>query len=93
MTRLAEFAPYNPNAVASRLEEFEGKEVMVLDFRLVDGQYGEFAFMDIMPEDGKVVTVITGAKAVLEALKGAKAAMALPCPARFVRKGRKWIIE
>lgn len=93
MTRLAEFLPYNINATASRLDDVAGKEVMVTDFRLEEGQYGEYAFVDLVGEDGQMVTVITGASAVLEALKAAKDAMALPCPAKFVRKGRKWIIE
>lgn len=93
MTRLAEFAPYNPNALAGKLDDVAGKEVMVVDFRLAEGQFGEYAFVDLVQKDGQMVTVMTGAKAVLEALKAAKAADALPCEAVFVRKGRKWTIE
>jgi hypothetical protein len=93
MARLADFAPYNPNAKAARLEDVEGQEVMVTDFRLVDGNYGEYAFVDMVKEDGTALTVITGARAILEALKAAKAAQALPLPAKFVRKKRAWTIE
>lgn len=91
--RLADFAPYNPNALAARLEDIAGQEVMVTDFRLQDGQFGEYVFLDVILQDGSMKTVITGAKAVVEALKGAKAANALPCPAVFVKSKRAWIVQ
>ncbi|MEM3549362.1 MAG: hypothetical protein QXJ23_10210 [Thermofilum sp.] len=91
--RLADFAPFNPNAQAGRLDDIAGQEVMVADFRLQDGEFGEYAFVDVILQDGSMKTVITGAKAVLEALKGAKAANALPCPAVFVKAKRAWTVQ
>lgn len=93
MTRLADFVPKPKESTAIRLEDLAGKEVMVVDFRVVEGKFGEFAFVDVMDEAGKVYTFISGARLILAALKAAREENALPCPAVFQKNGRYWTVR
>lgn len=93
MTRLSEYGTQGLRQPAERLEDIQGQEVTVLDFRLASGQFGEYAFVDVVDELGNEHTVITGSFYVLDALKDAKAKNALPCQAKFVKSGRAWTIE
>lgn len=93
MARLADFTTYNPNAMAVRLEDIADEEVDVVGFRLQNGAFGEYVFMDVVRKDGTMLTVLTGARAIVEALKKADEADAFPLPAKFVKFKRAWGIE
>ena len=93
MGRLTDYLPITASQQALRLDDILGQEVTVVDFRLATGSYGEYAFVDVGVPDRGTVSVMTGAAFVISALKAAKAANALPIPAKFVKRGRTWIVE
>lgn len=92
MNRLANYLPKTITKHSQSLEAVEGQELTLLGFRLVDGNYGPYAFIDAKDENGNSVIVRTGAFYVLQALEEAKNQNAFPCQAKFVRSGRTWII-
>jgi len=93
MARLADYLPATASQQALRLDDIVDKEVTVIDFRLATGSYGEYAFVDVAIPGKGTVPVITGATFVISALKAAKEANVLPIPAKFVKRGRTWIVK
>jgi len=93
MGRLSEFGTLDRSGRALRLDDIAGQEVTVCSFRLVEGQFGEYAFMDCTNEKDELLHVVTGAMFVLDALKDAQAKGALPINAMFVKSGRSWMIK
>ena len=93
MARLADYGIRDRDAVTLRLEDLEGEEVKIMGAEIRDGNWGDFAVMDVMKEDAEVVTVVTGAIFVIDALKDATVKKAFPLDARFFKRGRTWIFE
>jgi len=91
--RLAQYGTIDRNAIAERLDDIADREVTILGFRVAEGDFGEYAFVDITDESGEKHTVMTGASFVLDALKDAQAKKAFPLNARFTKKGRTWVFE
>lgn len=93
MARLADFYKVPEYAPSKRLEDIGDQEVTVLAVRFRQGGWGEYAFVDVKLPDESVVSIITGASLVLEALHNAISANALPLPAVFTKQGRMWFIK
>lgn len=93
MPRLAEYGLRDRDAVTLRLEDIVGLEVKIMGADFREGNWGDFAVMDVMNPDSEVVTVVTGAIFVIDALKDATAKKAFPLDARFMKRGRTWIFE
>jgi hypothetical protein len=93
MARLSEFGTIDRSMRGKRLEDVAGIELVITDFRLTKGSFGEYAFVDCQDVDGEKFTLVTGATFVLDALKDAKTKNALPVTAKFVKSGRAWMFE
>lgn len=74
------------------LEDVEGQDLLIMDFDLRQGQNGEYAIIACHDASNEDFVVVTGANAVLDALKRAKDY--LPLPGKFIRqrsqKGRRY---
>lgn len=93
MPRLADFyneAAYPPHRL---LEDIADQDVTVLGARFQEGTWGDYAIVGVRLQDKSVVSVVTGASIVMEALHNAISANALPLPAIFTKQGRRWVIE
>lgn len=93
MARLLDHAHKQAEGVPLRLEDIEGEEVTVTSVEFSSGNFGPYMTMEVVNEDGEVLDVMTGAKLVVDAIENAVEADALPCEAKFVRRGRTWLIE
>jgi hypothetical protein len=93
MARLSEYGTIDRSTRGKRLEDVAGIELVITDFRLAKGSFGEYAFVDCQDVGGEKFTLVTGATFVLDALKDAKAKGGLPVSAKFVKSGRAWVFE
>ena len=93
MGRLSEYGTLDRTERALRLDEIADQDVTITDFRLAEGDFGEYAFINVTTETGENVTVITGGMFVIDALKDAKAQKAFPLQAKFHRSGRAWVFD
>ena len=93
MARLVDHALKQAEGVPLRLENIEGQEVTIQSVEFSSGSFGPYMTMQVIVEGGEVLDVMTGAKLVLDAIENAVDADALPCEAKFVRRGRTWLVE
>jgi len=93
MGRLLDHAHKQAEGVPLRLPDIEGQEVTVQSVEFNAGTYGPYMVMQVIVEGGEVVEVMTGAKLILDAIENAVEADALPCEAKFFRRGNAWLIE
>jgi len=71
------------------LKEVLDQEMVIKDFRIFRGQYGDYAVILCMDENTQEeFTVGTGGIAVLDKLKRLKQMKALPCLVKIVKKKR-----
>ena len=76
-----------------KMSDIMGVPVIVVDFELAEGDYGEFAWLTVLTEDEDRKKVRCGGTFILEALKEAKEAGALPVSATFILRGKAWVVE
>lgn len=93
MARLVDHALKQAEGVPLRLEDIEGQEVTVTDVMFTSGAFGPYMTMTVVNAEGEALDVMTGAKLVVDAMENAVDADALPCEAKFVRRGRTWLVE
>ena len=93
MPRLVDHALKQAEGVPLRLPDIEGQEVTVTAVEFNAGSFGPYMTMTVVNKDGEIMEVMTGAKLVLDAIENAVEADALPCEARFFRRGNAWLIE
>ena len=93
MARLANYGTMNRDMETKRLEDIEGKEVVIQGAKTAPGKWGDYVLMEVVDPSGEVLTIITGAQFVVDAVKDALAKKELPLNAKFFRKGRTWLFE
>ena len=93
MGQLLNHAHKQAEGVPLRLENIEGQAVTITAVEFSSGSFGAYLTMMVVDGEGEVLDVMTGAKLVVDALENAVETEALPCEAKFVRRGRTWIIE
>ena len=93
MSRLVDHALKQAEGVPLRLEDIEGQDVTVTAVEFTSGSFGPYMTMTVVNKDGEALDVMTGAKLVVDAMENAVEADALPCDAKFVRRGRTWLVE
>ena len=91
--RLLDFAEKQAANKTPRIDDIAGNPVIVQACALGTGSMGDYADMDVLTEDGEILTVRTWASLVVDALARAQEADAFPLPATFKKRGRPWIIE
>lgn len=72
-----------------RLEDIEGRDVVITEVEWFEGDYGQYCIMTIVDGDD-TSRVRTGAMLVVDALADAEANGAFPLAVRFKRRGRTW---
>jgi len=93
MARLLDHAVKQAEGVPLRLGDIEGQEVVVQSVVFASGSFGPYMTMTVVNKDGEILDVMTGAKLVVDAIENAVDADALPCEAKFFRRGNAWLIE
>jgi len=93
MPRLADYGTKDRDAVTLRLEDLGADEVIIQGCDIRQGNWGDFAVLDVLKDTGELVTVITGSLFVLDALKDAIKEEAFPVSVKFFKKGRTWLFE
>ncbi len=93
MKRLSDYRTIDPSERGKSLDTILNAEVTVKDFRLTKGQFGNYAFIDIVTANGEPMTVTTGGIYVMDALVHAKEEEAFPLKATFKKEGRSYIVE
>ena len=93
MARLVDHAHKQAEGVPLRLENIEGLEVTVTEVEFTSGNFGPYMTMKVVNAEGEILDVMTGATLVLDAMENAVDVDALPCEAKFVRRGRTWLVE
>jgi len=92
MAQLLNHALKQAEGVPLRLEAIEGQSVTITGVEFSSGSFGSYLTMTVVDENGEALDVMT-AKLVVDALEHAVEDEALPCEAKFVRRGRTWLIE
>ena len=93
MPRLTDYGSRDRDAVTLRLEDLGKEDVQIMNGDIRAGNWGDFAVLDCMKEGGEIVTVVTGALFVVDALKDVIEQQAFPVTAKFAKRGRTWIFE
>ena len=93
MGQLLNHALKQAEGVPLRLENIEGQAVTITSVEFSSGSFGAYLTMTVISGNGEALDVMTGAKLVVDALENAVENEALPCEAKFVRRGRTWLIE
>ena len=93
MRRLAEYLPPEASLRYHRIDDIAGQEITITGVEFRDGNFGQYAVIRAHDGQGKPVVVATGAKVVLAALLAVKEQGGFPVAARFVRDGRRWVVE
>jgi len=93
MGQLLSHAFKQAEGVPLRLENIEGQAVTITAVEFSSGAFGAYLTMTVVDNDGEALDVMTGAKLVVDALENAVEMASLPCEAKFVRRGRTWLIE
>ena len=93
MARLVDHAVKQAEGVPLRLDNIEGQEVVVQSVEFSSGSFGAYMTMKVVVEGGEVLDIMTGEKLVVDAIENAVDADDLPCEAKFVRRGRTWLVE
>ena len=80
-----------------KLEDFEGKELILRNFQFLPGTYGEYVLLDVVDEGGQLHMLSTGGMSILRLLKELDPETDLPAPVKFIKvtsgTGRKvWSI-
>ena len=86
LKRISDIVPSGALYEAERIDlgEILNKDVLISDFQIRPGNFGEFAIILIALEDGQQRVVVTGAQAVVRKLKAAAGQQ--PFLARFVQR-------
>jgi len=93
MGQLLSHAFKQAEGVPLRLEDIEGQAGTITEVEFKSGAFGSYLTMTFVDTDGEAMDVMSGAKLVVDALENAVENDALPCEAKFVRRGRTWLIE
>jgi len=93
MGQLLKHALKQAEGVPLRLENIEGQPVRITAVEFSSGSFGSYMTMTVIDENGEALDVMTGAKLIVDALENAVDNEALPCEAKFVRRGRTWLVE
>ena len=91
--RLVDYADKQLEGKPLRLDDIAGQEVTVKGAAFGHGDYGDYALIDVVNEEGELLTVQTSAFLVLDALTHALENEGFPLVATFRKRGRPWIIE
>lgn len=81
-----------------KLADFEGKEVTLRNFQMMDGSFGSYVMLDVVDPDGVQHLLSTGGMTILRILRDLDPETDLPAQVKFVKvvsgTGRKvWSIE
>lgn len=93
MSQLKSYALKQAEGVPLRLGDIEGLDVAIVGVSFSSGSFGPYLVMEVVKEDGEALSIMTGAKLVVDALEHAVTNDALPCMARFVQSGQTWLVE
>lgn len=95
MKRVSEVAPAEKVSPAwLKPAEIEGVELVLRGFETREGQYGDYVVIAATRGDeDEVIHIATGSETVMEQLAYVAEASAFPVQARFVRAGRRWLLE
>ena len=93
MDRLVTHAELQNTGLYARLDTVEGTELTITSAEFGEGERGEYVTFNAVDETGEVHEVRTYAMFVIDALKNAVDAEALPVAAKFTRRGRVWLVE
>jgi len=75
------------------LDDIAGVEVTITGAGFGNGDFGEYAMIDVVNPEGETMNIQTSAMMVLDALRHAMEAQAFPLLATFKKRGRTWIME
>jgi len=92
-TRLVNFAERQQAGVPNSLDVILGDALTVESVEFRNGDYGEYAVMDVTVETGEILRIQTGAMLILDALHNAAVADAFPLEATFVKEGRLYLVK
>jgi len=93
MSRLATHLPPGTQVPPLRLGNIADQEVTITDAKIQTGNYGDYAVMTVVDENGEIVKVITGAELPMDALRSVIETDSFPVQACFTLRGRMWFIE
>jgi len=93
MDRLVTHAALQNTGMYERMEDIAGQEVTITDAEFGEGERGEYVTITAFDEQKEVHEVRTYAMFIIDALKNAVDAGALPVMAKFSRHGRVWLVE
>jgi len=93
MGQLLNHALKQAEGVPLRLENIEGQPVTITAVEFSSGSFGAYLTMTVVDTDDEALDIMTGAKLVVDAVENAVEDGDLPCEAKFVRRGRTWLIE
>jgi len=93
MNNLSSYGNFHSAQQFLSLTDIEGETVVINRFKLVDGNYGTYARMEVTLSDGQNVLVSTGARLIMDALRAAEKDNAFPVTAKFTHSGRAWVCE
>jgi len=91
--KLGDFGKLRLQEKTYKMTDVQGIPLVITDFSLEDGRFGEFAWITATKPDGERIKVRCGGSFVIEALKEAQSANALPVEATFVLRGNAWVVD
>jgi hypothetical protein len=91
--KLGEFGQLRLQEKTLRMQDIQGVPVIITDFAEEDGRFGKFFWLNVTLADGEKVKVRCGGSFIMDALREAKEAGALPVEATFVLRGNAWVVE
>ena len=98
-TRLAEILRSRKiSTEPEKLADFEGQEVTLRNFQMMDGSFGQYVMLDVIDTDGVQHLLSTGGMTILRILRDLDPETDLPAQVKFIKvtsgTGRKvWSIE
>jgi hypothetical protein len=85
--RVSDIVPPSPERNFTNVAKILDYDVEILDFEIRQGQFGEYAIIDVNI-DGEETSVICGGREVLRKLREIRPH--LPLTGRFVKRGRMY---
>lgn len=91
--RLSTFRTRGDPAPFEHLEDVSDQELKLMDWAFRKGNYGDYAVLEIVDEDGVLHTVATGAVVIMDALQHVPTDTPKPLAVRFIKVERFWSME
>lgn len=91
--RLASFGTMKEQLEVKTIDQVLEQDLTITGYRMRKGTMGAYFMIDCITGDGEKITVMTGAKYVMEALADVNKQGAFPVVAKFFKRGQTVLVE